>query len=349
MKRVTLDDLSAHLGLSKFSVSRALSGKGGVSDRTRQQVFDAARELGYDHPAIDVPGAPIGRRLVLIIPRIDAVTSPFWMEIVAGAEEEARRSGYDLAEYLIRDGGDTRPLPSGVRGMILAGRRSRGLHEPYLQMGLPVTLIGHPLPTESIDSVRPSNSAGGYLVGRHLVECGHRHIAFVTEVPGDKSRAETLRGLQDAVKDVPGAMASSVFYDPATDALETLRAVFSAPHPPTALLGASDNVAMTMAWALTEAGLKVPQHVSVVGSNDSEVATQLGLKLTSVRNPMRQVGAAAIQMMDWRLDQASPGEPVRRLQLEPTFIVRDSTAPANPDGLRKALAATGFAQLVTQS
>ncbi|HEV7718797.1 MAG TPA: LacI family DNA-binding transcriptional regulator [Arsenicitalea sp.] len=344
MKQVTLDDLSSHLNLSKFSVSRALSGKGGVSERTREQVFDAARELGYDHPAIDVSGSPAGRRLVLVIPWEDAISSPFWMEIVAGAEAEAKRMGYQLTEHLIKDEGDARALPRGVRGLILAGRRSRGLLESYLELGNRVVLIGHTKPLEPIDSVLASSWASGYLIGRYLGTLGHRHVAYVTDVPEDVGRQERFRGLCEALQDFAGATASSHTHQPDTDALGVLRESFRGPELPTAIFGATDRVALTMAWALSEAGLKVPQHVSVAGCHDSDIATQIGVRLTTVHSPMRQVGAAAVQMMDWRLEHAASDEAVRKLSLQPTLVERESTGPANPEELRNGALLAGLLQ-----
>ncbi len=338
MKRVTLDHLSAHLNLSKFSVSRALSGKAGVSDRTRQQVFDAARELGYDHPSIESSDAPGGRRLKLLIPSIDAVSSLFWGEVVAGAEAEARRMGYELSTHLLSDGHGEPPVLRGIRGLIVAGRRSRGLSEPYFNVGLPVTLIGHPTPFEQIDSVRASSWSSGFLIGRHLAELGHRHVAYFSDAPDDRARQERLRGLRDAMTPVEGATVTAYEYEPGSSTDGVFARCFAAENLPTALFGATDLVAMTLAWGLNAVGLKIPQHISVAGCNDSAVASHVGLKLTTIRSPMHRVGAAAIQMMDWRLEHAAPDEPARQLLLQQQFVQRESTDAPHPAALQRALA-----------
>ena len=82
----------------------------------------------------------------------------------------------------------------------------------------------------------------------------------------------------------------------------------------------------------------MPQHVSVIGSNDSHTASQLGLRLTTVRQPMQEIGAAAIQMLQWRLDKAAPTARPRRTLLTPELIERTTHGPCNPEGLSEALA-----------
>ncbi|CAN5139033.1 LacI family DNA-binding transcriptional regulator [soil metagenome] len=336
MKRVTLDHLSAHLGLSKFSVSRALSGKAGVSERTRRQVFEAARQLGYDHPAMERGGAP-GRKLKLLIPRADSVSSQFWGEVIAGAEAEAVRVGFDFSVDLVTEDSNSGSLVRGVSGLIVAGRRSRGLTEQYIHGDLPVVLIGHQTPFEKVDCVRSSSWASGYMMGKHFADLGHRHLAYFTDAPEDKARQERFRGLRGAMAAVDGATAVSYPYVPGSDAVAALRKSFAAREVPTALFGATDLVAMTIAWAALEMGLKIPQHISVGGCNDLPVAMHIGLKLSTIRQPTRDLGAAAIQVMDWRLERARPGEAPRQLLLQPQFIPRESTGLPNAVALGRAL------------
>lgn len=336
MKRVTLDHLSAHLGLSKFSVSRALSGKGGVSERTRRDVFEAARKLGYNHPAMERMGIP-GRKLKLLIPRADSVSSQFWGEVIAGAEAEAARMGFDFSVDLVTEDSNSALLLRGVSGVIVAGRRSRGLTEQYIHADLPVVLIGHQTPFEKVDCVRSSSWASGYLIGKHFSGLGHRHIAYFTDVPEDKARQERLRGLRDAMNEVDGATIASHTYAPGSDAVLALRRSLTVRDTPTAVFGATDLVAMSIAWAALEMGLRIPQQLSIAGCNDVPVAMHIGLKLSTIRQPTRDVGAAAIQMIDWRLERARPGEAPRQLLLQPQFVQRESTAVPNAVALARAL------------
>lgn len=338
MKRVTLDDLAKHLGLSKFSVSRALSGKPGVSERTREQVFNAAKALGYSHPAMDRPGRFQNRKVVLIIPRVDAVASPYWAVTLAGLESEAEKMGYDLSIHMVSEDARNTLSLSGYQGAIVAGRQSRGLTDAYLKADIPVTLIGHPQPLERVDCVRSESWSSGYLMGEHLFGLGHRRIAFLTDAPEDRSRQERFRGLSDAMELAGEAVdVRCLTVEPESDAKGAARAILGVGDPPTALFGATDLVAVTMAWALKEMGLEIPGHVSVAGCNNSELAKQIGLPLTTVHYQMREVGAAAMHMLHWRMEKAEPGEPARQLLLRPELITRESTGKPNATGLKRAL------------
>src|SRR5690625_3403171 len=97
MKRVTMDDLATHLGISKYSVSRALSGKSGVSEQTRERVWAAARKLGYELPRANSEGRRKQRgQLVLVMSRDEVHDHEVWMDVISGCEEAARQVGYSL-------------------------------------------------------------------------------------------------------------------------------------------------------------------------------------------------------------------------------------------------------------
>ena len=335
-RRVTLDDLSERLHLSKFSISRALSGKPGVSDKTRETVLRAAREIGYDHSSLNEP--QVDKAVHLIIPRADAMISSFWIEVIGGAESEARNLGYRLTVDVLSPDRGTEIIEPAVSGLILAGRRSRGVIEPFMQLELPKVLIGHPRPLELIDSVQAANFDGGYAVGDVLGRLGHRRIAFFTDAPEDEGRNLRQAGLVEAMRVHGGGVLPPYRFEQDGDTKAMVLEALRAPEMPTAFAGATDFVAITLIWSLLELGLKVPQHLSVIGSNDSHTASQLGLKMSTVRQPMHEIGAAAMQMLQWRLEKAAPGARPRRTLLTPEFVPRATHGPCNEAGLAAALA-----------
>jgi LacI family transcriptional regulator len=339
-QRITLDHLSERLGLSKFSVSRALSGKPGVSEQTREAVLRLAREVGYNHAGA-VP-APAATRVVhLIIPQTDAIHSSFWVEVIEGAEAEARSIGYRLTIDVLAPGRGVEVLQENVNGLVLAGRRSRGVLEPFLQLDIPKVLIGHPRPMEMIDSVQAANFDGGYVVGDVLARLGHRCIAFFTDVPEDEGRNLRQAGLVEAMRVHGGTVLAPIPFDPEADVRSLLLRTLRDPGGPTALTGATDVVALSVAWGLMELGLRIPEHVSVIGANDSHSVSQLGLRLSTVRQPMHEIGATALQTLHWRLELASPLARPRRTLLTPEFIERSTHGPSNLAGLTERLDAIG--------
>jgi LacI family transcriptional regulator len=337
LKNVTLQDIASHLRLSKYSISRALSGKGGVSERTRQDVLAAARDLGYRHPAVYEQGGDVtqGGHIVLLIPREDVHDSEFWLDVIAGAEEEANRLGYALVTRPIAD--DTAaasPPPSWVRGLIIAGSRAREAVAPYLEAGVPATLITYPKPLERLDSVTIGDWEGGYVAGDHLYDLGHRAIAFVTASLQKPSNAERLRGLLDSLAQHEDATATNVVldaHDPGISFERHYRDLERRGTPPTALFASTDSVAFTAIWALNRCGIHVPDDVSVVGFNDSSQASTFVPKLTTLRVPMRTIGTTAMHNLHGRITKEAQTPPLR-LTLPPEFVLRESTAP--PKGFR---------------
>ncbi len=333
--RITLDDLASALGLSKFSISRALSGKPGVSARTRERIVQTARDMGYNHAAIH-EAAPSGPRDVrLIIPSADAIKSSFWIEVIEGAENEARRLGYRLSTLVIGGEGE-QEAASADQPLILAGRRSRGMLEPYIRLPVPKVLIGHPRPMEMIDSVQSANFDGGFAAGKLLADNGHRRVAFFTDAPEDEGRNLRHAGLIESLRLCGGAVKSFNFSE-ALEARTMARDALKDPLRPTAFACATDFVAITLAWGLLELGLQVPNLISVVGANDSQTATLLGLKLTTIRQSVTEIGEAAIQMLHWRLHVAAPDARPRRTLLTPEMIERATHGACNEAALKKAV------------
>lgn len=334
--RITLEDLARALGLSKFSISRALSGKPGVSPNTRDRVVQAAREMGYNHAATHGTRQVEQRNIRLIIPSADAIKSSFWIEVIDGAENEARRLGYRLTTLVLGADGAPRLPDEQVAGLVLAGRRSRGLLEPYIQLPIPKVLIGHPRPMEMLDSVQSANFDCGFAAGKILGDNGHTRIAYFTDAPDDEGRNLRHAGIIEAMR-LCGGEVKIFGFDESREAkamsLEALRDNFR----PTAFACATDFVAISLAWGLLELGLQVPRLVSVIGSNDSHTATSLGLRLTTVRQPVTEIGATAIQILHWRLHTAAPDARPRRTLLTPQMIERATHGPCNEDGLRHAV------------
>nr|WP_314257335.1 LacI family DNA-binding transcriptional regulator [uncultured Devosia sp.] len=330
-QKITLDDLALRLGLSKFSVSRALSGKVGVSEKTRSTVLRVARELGYNHSAVS-PTVTGDKVVHLIIPQADAINSSFWVEVIEGAQAEAGVLGYRLVIDVLSADRSVEVLQENVHGLLLAGRRSRGVIEPFINLAIPKVLIGHPRPMEPIDSVQAANFDGGYCAGDVLGRLGHKAIAFFTDAPEDEGRNLRQAGLVEAMR-IHGGAVLPVHFDGRDDMKSEVLRVLRSAVTPTAFAGATDFVAMTLAWSLLELGFKIPQHVSVVGSNDSHTASQLGIKLSTVRQPMHEIGAAAMQMLHWRLENRNAHARPRRTILTPQFIERTTHGAADPDGL----------------
>ena len=335
MKRVTLDSLAAELGISKYSVSRALGGKRGVSEQTRKRVLDAARAVGYEHAAVGSRRRAGGQDvIVLLIPHQDVADVEFWMGIIAGAGRVAEDLGYKFVTRPLELGDEHQPVGvEQIAGVIVAGSRARPSMRPYLDAGVAVAMVTYPQPLEPLDIVGNADDEGGIAVARHLIELGHRRLAFVTEAPDKPSFAARSRGFTEAAA-AEGLAVEQIVIDPERPGAtfeRQYRELAKRGEGPTGVFASTDAVAFAVAWALGRLGLHVPRDVSLVGFNDGYGSARFVPRLTTLRAPTQEMGAATMRFLHDRIE--GDDGPPRRLRLAPTLVVRDSTASARSAGV----------------
>ncbi len=333
MKPVTLAHIASELGLSKYSVSRALTGKPGVSEETRQRVLNKARALGYRHASL----APSLPRIALLIPHQDVDDMEFWMGVISGASQEAEALGYTFVTRPLENppSRDDPPSLDTIGGVIVAGSRARPALTPYLVAGLPAVLVTYAQPLEPHDAVHPADWEGGHTVAEHLIQLGHTRLAYVTEAPEKPSFAGRARGFRDAASRFAGVDVQEMHIeadDPGVSFERAYRRLARRGVGPTGILTSTDGIAFTVAWALGRMGLSVPADVSLVGFNDATASARFTPKLTTLKIPTRDLGRAAMRFLHERI--GGPERPPRRLQLAPAFVLRDSTGPARAEVVR---------------
>lgn len=329
MKSVSLSDIAARLGISKYSVSRALTGKPGVSDATRQRVLRVAQEMGYVHAALEERTTdPRERTVVVLIPLQDLDDAEFWMGVIAGAVSEATELGYTIATRPIdsADDGTRAPRPL-VQGVIVAGSKARSALPPFVEAGVPASLVTYPTPLEPFDAVHAADWEGGAMVAKHLAELGHVRLAYVTEGPEKPSFAARARGFREAAMAESGIEVGEMHIDcdePGLSFERQYEVLAEERRAPTGLLTSTDSVAFAVAAALGRLGFDVPRDVSLVGFNDAVGSSRFVPKLTTLRIPTGDIGAAAMRFLHERIEGVRT--PPRRLEFAPTFVLRDSTA-----------------------
>ncbi|OQW97038.1 MAG: hypothetical protein BWK77_02820 [Verrucomicrobia bacterium A1] len=300
----------------------------------------------------NVPGA--GNRVVA--PRKDAATtrviacvmlrrigsptlSPYYADVFAGIEEEITDRGYQLVfasvreEDLWNDDGHPRANPRSAKpgrfdGVILVGGLSDELALAYRAKGVPVVLVDKQVAGADIPSVVPDNRGGAAECARHLVQLGHRKIAFLgaRRDPVVTARFEGMTGVLAAA----GASFNDRDFiegdyeiEPARRAMKRYLAE-NARRLPTAVFAINDEAAIGALRALREAGLKVPGDVSVAGFDDIVLAAQADPPLTTVRIPRKEMGRSAAATLLSRLS-SRPG-PAARMVVQTELIARQSTA-----------------------
>ncbi|MCW3841980.1 LacI family transcriptional regulator [Micromonospora yasonensis] len=350
-----IDDVARLAGVSTATVSRALRGLPTVSAATRRRVQAAAEQLQYavSPSASRLAGGKTGT-VAVVVPRI---TRWFFATVVEAVEDHLHENGYDLLLYNLGGREQTRRrvlrtanLHKRVDAIILVATPLRPADATALtKLDLPGVTISSGSGVPGWPSVRIDDVAAGRTATRHLVDLGHTRIAHISGDPDDElaftTHLDRRRGYQEALR------AAGIRPDPSLDVesqftvdggTRATAELLARGEPPTAIFAACDEMAMGAMTALRDAGLRVPQDVSVIGVDDHDLAGALGL--STIAQPAAEQGLLAARILLDPLGvraaepyagsapapgggDASDDTPARPVILPTRLVVRESTAP----------------------
>ncbi len=346
---VTIQEVAALAGTSTSTVSNLLNGRiERMRPETRQRIEVAMEQLGYQANRaarqLKTGQAPI---VGLVIP---SVANPFWGSFVQAVEEASMARGYQV---LLGNGGRDPQLEqryaealwgNGVRGMIFG---SSPLSLDYIlrlvERGLHVVVFDRrlrgsdALPQSRIDGVSVDNVLGGYLATKHLLELGHRRIGFISGPLKTSSRLERFEGYRNALIDAGIRFDPELFWEGtgytgigdvegAEIGREGARALLAGSRPPTGIVTMNDMYALGAYAGVGDAGLRIPQDVSIVGFDDISMAEIANPPLTTMRQPLKDMMAKAVNTLIDRLEHVTDA-PAQVMTVPTEIVVRQSTSP----------------------
>jgi LacI family transcriptional regulator len=337
--RVTIREIADLAGVSIATVSRVLNGRGDVSDETRDLVTRVVRENGYTANR-HARGLQAGRTgLVGIL--VPLVYPAYFSAILAGAAEALAER--DLQIVLSPTGHQHDREVSvldrlhGVTdgALIILPEESSEELERLLDGGYRFVVLDPLMPLdEGIPSVSAAHTSGADQAMRHLLELGHRRIAQITGPRGWVATEDRRRGYRAALA------SAAILPDPALEVeaepeieggREAAGHLLDLPEPPTAIFAFNDNIAIGAIQASRARGVRVPEDLSIVGFDDVEHATIVTPALTTVRQPLAEMGRTAVSLLN-RLLERQRFETLH-VELATRLVVRDSTAPPrSPQG-----------------
>jgi LacI family transcriptional regulator len=329
--RITITAIAKEAGVSVPTVSRVVNGRSDVSPQTRARVEEILRRHGYRRRTARSRG-PAG--LVDLV--FNDLDSPWAVEIIRGVEDVAHATGVGTVLSAIhRRSSSTRQWLQNLRaratdGVILVlTDLPLPIHAELRRLGVPVVVVD-PVgaPAMEVPTIGATNWTGGMQATEHLISLGHRRIGFIAGPPRllcSRARLDGYRAaLEAAGLDVDRELLrQGDFYHESGFAGGA--SLLDAGQPPTAIFASSDQMALGVHEAVRQRGLRVPDDVSVVGFDDLPEVRWSSPPLTTVRQPLSEMGQLAARTV-LRL---AAGERIEslRVELATDLVVRDSTAP----------------------
>jgi DNA-binding LacI/PurR family transcriptional regulator len=329
-KPPTIDDVATSAGVSKSLVSLVVRGAAQVSPERRASVLRAVAKLGYRPNAMAQGLVQKRTRIAGVL--VSDMNNPFFADVVAGIQAEARVQGYRV----LMNTGDRVPehedeavetlLQLRVAGLILGAPMMESALVVRASKEVPVVVIGRPARATSVDSVADDDAAGAFAAVQHCASLGHRRIAHIDggEGAGAMERREGYEAamrklhLSGEIRVARGAFTEVGGHQGARELLD------QKPRP-TAIFAANDLAAIGALNAIEERGLHVPQDISLVGYDNTSLASMRHLSLTTIHQPRHDIGQMAMELLVERIEggRVKP----RRVVLAPTLVVRGTTGP----------------------
>ena len=335
VKHVTIKQVAEKAGVSIQTVSRVLNDRPDVSEETRRRIRNIIDQMGYQPFAI-ARGLASNRTYTLGLVTVD-FSDRWFSQVVTGAEKEAHEHGYFF--MLGSSAGNPEDEPKFLR--LLAQRHVEGvlfIRASFLEesehlirlkeTGIPVVISGYALPDSGVAVVDVDNVGGGRKATEYLLGLGHKRIAMLTGPSDWNSARDRREGYIQALQ------ANGVSPDPELiieaawlhrDGYLGMQMLLEKKVPFSAVFAQNDRLARGAISALHQAGLRVPEDVSVIGYDDVPEAEFSDPPLTTIRQPMKEIGQAATRLLIQMIE--NPETSPTQVLFDTELVVRSSCTP----------------------
>ncbi|HVY19946.1 MAG TPA: LacI family DNA-binding transcriptional regulator [Bauldia sp.] len=335
-RSITIRDVARRAGVSTATVSRALANPDQVAEATRTLVFDAIAETGFTPNAAARSLRARSTKMVLAL--LHGIGDSFYTVILNAIERTLASAGYgmimgDSRSESGRQQHYDRLVRSGqVDGVLLFSSHLSAECMAEIEGKIPVLLVCNAMPDlPGLPIVEVANRDAGFEMTNYLIGLGHRHIAHIGGPAGNVEALERERGIAEAFAGAGLPPENLQLWDGAFSfeaGAAAAKRFLALARRPTAVFGASDQVAIGFIKAVRDAGLSVPGDVSVAGFDDIEYANLFSPALTTMRQPRADLGRAAAENLVERMTGLAGGP--TRTRLPCTLVVRDSVRAIAP-------------------
>jgi DNA-binding LacI/PurR family transcriptional regulator len=329
----TIYDVGRLAGVSRSTVSRVLNSKNEVDPKTAELVWDAVRKLNY-HPNVSAR-ALVRQKTDMIGVILAHVSDPYYEKIIKGIEAVVGERRMGVAFYNSYDNLETHRMivfsalvGNRVDGLIVVGSNlnDRETLQEIIGQDLPMAFLERDLPKAGITSIICDNRDGAKQAVEYLLNLGHRRIGCLTGNLDYQTAIERLEGYRCTLQkyglpvDEELILKSNFQY---SGGYEKMKQLLSLSDRPTALFACNDMMAFGAISAIKEAGLSVPEDVSVVGYDDIIFTSMFYPPLTTIQQPLFEMGGLAAQGLIDRINQGEQYESIKRV-LPVKLVIRKS-------------------------
>lgn len=335
---ISIKDIAKEIGVSHSTVSRALSGSALVSEETRQLIQETALKLGY-FPSAAARSLKTNRSQALGV-IVSSIDDPYFSEILQGMEEVAQSKNYSLFMAASQHNRD-RETAIGqsmrqhrVDGLIVCSTSfSDEQSQHFSKYGIPIVVVNNQAAGEYRYSIYHDDRDGSRQVTRHLIELGHRRIAYLGNSQSGRTTQDRLAGFRQELQASAIQIPERYIHEmPGSEPAQAALAVdhfLTLPERPTALVCFNDMIAIGVLKQLHQRGIRVPDEFSVTGFDNIIFSDYSNPPLTTFDQPKRFIGQKAAELILSLLDSSSDIHvPQQKIQiLKGRLLVRQSTAP----------------------
>jgi len=333
---VTIKDVARRVNVSHSTVSRALRGNTLISETTTRRIRQAALELGY-HPSAAARSLKTRRSQALGV-IVSSVDDPFFSEVLQGIEEVAQKCGYSLfmaasqreperEKAIVQVMNEHR-----VDGVIICSASFRPeQNRQFMEFGIPIVVVNNQAAEDYRYSIFHDDLDGSRQITRHLINLGHRQIAYLGNASSGRTNLDRMSGFQTEMDlanlPIPAEFIHHVHGGSAEDGYQGLDHFLAVDQIPGALVCFNDMMAIGVLKRLHEAGIQVPDQISVTGFDNIVFSNFTSPPLTTFDQPKKFIGAEAARLVLELLDSRDDltGSP-RVLKLRGSLLVRSTTS-----------------------
>ena len=313
MPSTTIKDVARLAGVDHSTVSRALRGSPLISSETTDRVRQAAVKLGYQPSAAARSLKTRSSRVLGVV--VSQIDDPFFGEVLQGVEEAAQSSGYSL--FIAASQHDQERQEAIVRamrehrvdGLIICSTSFDSVqNRQFLDDGIPIVVVNNQSEKDYKYSIYHDDVDGSRQITRHLLELGHRRIAYLGNSLSGRTTLDRLSGVEQELKaaglEIPPTYVFEVAGGKSEHGFAAIKSLLGLSRRPTALICFNDMLAIGALQGLQQAGFQVPQDISITGFDNIAFSAYTQPPLTTFDQPKRFIGAEAARLILGLLESA---------------------------------------------